>query len=256
MRARLRPPAPAPPWITALARELPGAVEERTLWRGACAAAVAAPLAGGIVAGSPIGIFLIVVVLTAPRVAAPLLLRRRVAQRDALLPDALDRLASAIRSGTAVRPALVAVARRSPSPLAEELAPLADALDHGAPLRPTLDGWSHRAMSRDVALAAAAIGLGAAAGGQVARALDGVAATLRERRELQAEVRALATQARASAGVLVLAPLGFTALVSTIEPGAVRFLVATPTGLACLVMGLALDGVGAWWMRRIVEQAT
>ena len=84
----------------------------------------------------------------------------------------------------------------------------------------------------------------------MARAVDRVAATLRERRELRAEVRALATQARASAGVLAVAPLAFAALVSTIEPGVVGFLVTTPVGLACLAVGLGLDGLGALWMAR------
>jgi tight adherence protein B len=104
-------------------------------------------------------------------------------------------------------------------------------------------------------LAVTALALGGKAGGEVARALDRVAATLRERRELRAEVRALATQARASAGVLIVAPLAFAALVSTIEPAVAGFLLASPLGLACLAVGLALDGLGALWMAHIVDAA-
>jgi tight adherence protein B len=79
---------------------------------------------------------------------------------------------------------------------------------------------------------------------------------LRERREVAGEVRALATQARTSAGVLAVAPLAFTGLVSTIEPGAVAFLVTSPLGLACLLLGLALEALGAVWMTRITRSAT
>ena len=89
----------------------------------------------------------------------------------------------------------------------------------------------------------------------MSRALDRVAATLRERRELRGEARALSTQARASAGVLTIAPIAFAGLVSTIEPGVVGFLLTTPAGLACLAVGLALDGLGALWMARIVRAA-
>ena len=71
----------------------------------------------------------------------------------------------------------------------------------------------------------------------------------------QAEVHALATQARASAGVLGIAPVVFTALVSAIEPGTVRFLTTTPVGLLCLVAGLVLEAAGALWMGRIVAGA-
>jgi tight adherence protein B len=182
--------------------------------------------------------------------------RRRAARRDAQLPEALERMASSVRAGSSVGAALTEVAHDAPSPLAEELAFATAALGHGASLDVALAGWAATAgNSPEVGLAITALGLGGHAGGEVARALDRVAATLRERRELRAEVRALATQARASAGVLIVAPLGFAALVSTIEPEVATFLLASPLGLACLVAGLALDALGALWMSRIVDDA-
>jgi Flp pilus assembly protein TadB len=36
----------------------------------------------------------------------------------------------------------------------------------------------------------------------------------------------------------------------------VHFLLATPAGLACLAGGLALEGLGATWMARIMAAAT
>jgi tight adherence protein B len=189
------------------------------------------------------------------RCLEPFRRRGRAVRRDAQLPEALDRVASAIRAGASIGPALAEVARTCPDPLGEELRPVGRALEHGAGLAQALDLWTTATSSRDAALVAAALGLGGEAGGGVARAVDGVAATLRERRELRAEARALATQARSSAALLVLAPPAFAALVSSIEPGVVGFLVSTPIGLACLALGLALDAVGAWWMARIVDQA-
>jgi tight adherence protein B len=193
--------------------------------------------------------------VTAPGLAA-WQRRRALARRDAQLPEALERMASALRAGRSVGGALRDVAGATPPPLGRELGRAAAALDHGADLERALDAWSSEAMpSPDVALAVTAVGLGGDAGGEVARALDRVAATLRERRELRSEVRALATQARASAGVLTVAPLLFALVVSTIEPGIVDFLLTTPVGLACLAVGLVLDGLGAVWMARIVRDA-
>lgn len=181
---------------------------------------------------------------------------RRRARRDAQLPDALDRLASALRAGEAVGPALATLAGQLPDPLGAELQPAAAALEHGAPVAEVLAAWAAGPeASADVRLVAAAVTLGANAGGEVARAVDRVAATLRERRELQAEVRALATQARASAGVLAVTPLGFAGLVATIEPQVVAFLVTTPVGFACLTTGLGLEALGATWMARITRSA-
>lgn len=182
---------------------------------------------------------------------------RRRARRDAQLPDALDRLAAALRAGQAIGPAIEAVAPALPEPLRADLAPVAAALAHGAPVATALAGWGRQAdASADVRLVAAALTLGADSGGEVARAVDRIASTLRERAELAGEVRSLATQARASAAVLALAPPAFAGLVATIEPGAVAFLLTTPVGLACLGAGVGLEALGATWMARITRRAS
>jgi tight adherence protein B len=182
---------------------------------------------------------------------------RRLDRRDAQLPDALEQLAAAMRGGLAIGPAIGDVARAAPEPLADDLRAVATALDGGTPVATALAGWAGApTASRDVHLVVAALTVGARAGGEVARAVDGIAATLRERRALQAEVRALATQARASAGVLAVAPVAFAALVATIEPGAVAFLVARPLGIVCLLLGLGLEGIGAAWMARITRSVS
>lgn len=181
---------------------------------------------------------------------------RRRGRRDAQLPDALDRLASSLRSGRSVGPALVELAGDVAEPLGSELRVMADSLAHGAAVAVALARWAASPeSSADVRLVAAALTLGADAGGEVARAVDRIAATLRERSELHAEVQSLATQARASAGVLALAPLAFAGLVATIEPKAVAFLVTTPIGWACLSAGLGLEAIGATWMARITGRA-
>ena len=180
---------------------------------------------------------------------------RRDRARDAQLPEAFERMAVSLRAGRSVGRAIDEIAATSPPPLGAELASVASAIAAGAPLEAALAAWAEPEPTPDLLLATTALGLGARAGGEVGRACDRVAATLRERRELRAEARALATQARASAGVLTIAPLAFAALVSAIDPGVVGFLLTDPAGLACLAVGLALDGIGAAWMARIVDRA-
>ena len=101
----------------------------------------------------------------------------------------------------------------------------------------------------------AALALGAVSGGPHARAVDGLAGTLRERSRLEGEVGVLAAQARASALVITVAPLAFALLAAATDPSAADFLVRSPAGLACLAGGLALDGAAAAWMAQIVRAA-
>jgi tight adherence protein B len=181
---------------------------------------------------------------------------RRIARRDAQLPDALDRLAAALRAGRAIGPALADLATEVADPLRAELRGVTRAVEGGLSLSRALEGWAGApGASADVRLVAAALTVGASAGGQVARAVDGIAATLRDRASIAAEVRALSTQARSSAVVLAIAPPAFTALIATIEPSSAAFLITTPVGLACLIVGLGLDALGAVWMARITRAA-
>jgi tight adherence protein B len=250
-------PVPVPRSVAACCAAADVDLPPATVWHRYRACVLLAPAALLIVTGPPIAAVVLGALLVAPRLALGPLRRRRAARRDLQLAPFLERVASSIRSGRSVRTALVEVAGATEPPLGADLAGLSSALDHGSTLDDAVARWAERAdSSTEVRLVAAALQLGAQAGGEVARAVDGVAATLRERREVRGEVVALATQARTSAALLVVAPVGFAALVSSIEPGSLRFLLGTPAGLACLTAGLALDAVGALWMQRIVGRTT
>lgn len=243
---------PAPAWIVPLLRE---ASLPDTAWPPLAGAGLVALVALGVVGGPWLPAAVGAGLVAAPRLLGPSLERRRHRRRDEQLPSVLERLAAELRSGRALGPALVGVAEHTGSPLGDELRAMAVEVRHGASATTVLQRWGDAASSAEVRLAASALALGSEAGGQLARSVDDVAATLRERRELRAEARALATQARASAGVLVLAPPAFTLLVSTAEPGTLRFLLGSAPGLACLAGGVALDLIGARWMARIVAGA-
>lgn len=246
--------AHAPAWLRQALVEVRLPIDATTAWLIARWAAVAAVALAAAAGGVALAVVLGIAMLAIPPVVRRLATRRSADRRDAQLPQALERLASGVRSGSSLTHAFAAVAQSTPEPLGCELRSTAVEVEHGAGLGAALDRWSARPDSgSEVCLAAAALGLAADGGGEVARSVDRVAATLRERRELRAEVRALATQARASAGVLAAAPLAFTALVSSIEPAVTTFLLTSPVGLACLAAGLGLDALGAAWMARILR---
>jgi tight adherence protein B len=247
----------APLWLLHLLASEDSAARAEVVWARLRAAVLLAVLATAAVAGWVLGSAAALAALAAPRILTPMAERRRARRRDAQLPAALERLAAALRTGSAPGPAFRALAASTPPPLGAELQAAAVEVEHGAPLGDALDRWgAGAAASPDVRLAAAALALAVRTGGAMARPVDRVAATLRERHELQAEVRALATQARASAGVLTVAPLGFALLVSTVEPGVVRFLLGSPPGLLCLLLGLGLQALGATWTSRILRAAS
>jgi len=181
--------------------------------------------------------------------------RRGAAGRavDAALPEALDAIARSLRGGAGTHQALVEVAAVTDGPLGAELVRVAADISGGAGLDRALTAFEHRHPLPGVRLSVAALLLGAEVGGAHARALDGVAESVRARAAIGAEVRALASQARLSAVVIAAAPAGFGVLAAGTDGATARFLFHTPLGAACLVAGLGLDGIGALWMHRIAS---
>lgn len=216
-------------------------------------AGAAGGLVGALAVGPPAVLALVAVVAGLPVHAR---LRRRNARRrrrDAQLPTALDRLAAALRTGASLTTALDEVGASLEPPLGPELAALAHDAARGRPIRDVLDGWVAQHDDAGTRLAASALVLATLVGSAPARAIDGVAATVRERLDLAHERRALAAQARTSALVLSVAPVAFAALLILGDTAAAAFLLGSPAGWLCLTLGCGLDAAGIWWMTRLSD---
>lgn len=189
----------------------------------------------------------------APFVVGRIRRARALVKRRSQLPQALELLAGAMRSGSSLPLALGEAGRATSDPLGPELAALALGADQGQPMATVLDGWTRQHDDPGTRLAATALVLATTVGVAPARAVDGVAATLRERLEVSGERRALASQARTSAVVLSAAPLLFAVFLGLGDAAAGRFLLHSRAGWACLAAGLSLDALGAWWMARLTR---
>jgi tight adherence protein B len=174
---------------------------------------------------------------------------------DRALPELLGGVARELRSGASLPAALVVAAESIGAHIDPSCAELARTLRHGADLEPALLSWSTQRPGSGRELAATALALGARTGGASALVVDGVADTLRDRLAIEREVAALSSQARASAALLVVAPIVVAVLAAAADPRIASFLVGSPIGWACIVGGLVLDAVGAAWMRAIVAGA-
>lgn len=206
-----------------------------------------------VVAGPGAAILLVAVVVGGPALALVWAERRRRRRVGHTLPGALDEIARSLRAGASLVQAIDDAALATPGAIGDDLFAMVAAHRAGVPLAEALARWRTTRPLPAVRLTASALELGLAAGGTHARAVDGVAATLRDNLAISAEVRAQAAQAQASALVIGLAPIGFTALACLADHRTASFLFQTPAGLGCLAVGGALDAAGALWMARITR---
>lgn len=137
-----------------------------------------------------------------------------------------------------------------------DLVAVLDATRRGRRVDDALDTWRRtRADDPSIALLVAACRFGHATGGDLAAALDGVSLSLLDRVEAADEARALASQARSSAAVLVALPLVGVVGFTVVDPAVGRTLLGTTAGRICLGVGLTLEILGALVMSRLVRAA-
>jgi tight adherence protein B len=191
-------------------------------------------------------------------VAGPtsLVVARGRAQRAFLvgLPAFVEFVAAQLRSGHTMPSALVAAGDRA-GPLGGDARRMQQRIALGATLPDALGRWANERRAEPAAAVAGAFAVAAETGGAAATALDGLARSLRDALGARAEAAALSAQARLSALVVGVAPIAYLVFAAATDPHAASTLVATPAGRICLVLGLALDALGALWMRHITRSA-
>lgn len=201
--------------------------------------------------GAPAGVIGFVAGCAGPEIA----MRRRVAGRSARvaaqLPEVLAALSAPIRAGASLPQAFAAAAEESEPPLQDVLARTTRDFDNGVPQDEAIARFATRCAVPEGLLVARAMRVARQAGGELARVLDEVGETLRDRERLARELRAATAQGRASAYVVAALPVVFLLLMSAGAGDQTHVLLGEPIGWLLLAVGGALEGAGILWIRRL-----
>ncbi|WP_327354456.1 type II secretion system F family protein [Streptomyces sp. NBC_01304] len=92
-------------------------------------------------------------------------------------------------------------------------------------------------------------------GAGLASGLGRLTEALRAEREQRADLRAQMATPRSTAVLLAVLPVVGLLMGTGIGAEPLRVLLHTPAGLACLLVGGVLEGVGVWWAVRILRGA-
>jgi tight adherence protein B len=219
----------------------PGALERRRLLMGGSAVACATgfvtfgPLLGvACAAAGPLGVARL---LAARR-------RRYRAAVDAGVPEMAVAIADALAGGCSLRSALAEAAGGVGGAAGHELRRTAAELAAGAATDGALEAMRHRACSPSMDTLVAACLLQRRAGGDLARLLRDSARALEDQARLEDEVRSATAQARFTALIVLLLPLGGALLTELASPGWFAglwssFLTAWLVGIALVLQALA-----------------
>jgi tight adherence protein B len=168
------------------------------------------------------------------------------------LPEALDLLARAVRSGHAITSGLEMISQEMTDPIRAEFAAVVDEVNLGLTLKESLDNLCERVPSLDVRFFAIAILLQKETGGNIAEILDNISRLLRERVQFARQVKALTAEGRYSAGVLIALPLLMFIYVYFMNYDYISTLWTEKVGQYMLFGAIVLQIIGAWVIKRIV----
>jgi tight adherence protein B len=169
------------------------------------------------------------------------------------LPETLQLLASALRSGHSLIGALSLVVEQAPEPIRREFAQVLTDDQLGLPLDQALRNVAERMKSRDMRQVGLIGELQRTAGGNAAEVLDTVVATVRERAEVRRLARTLTAQGRMARWILSGMPVVLGLLMFAAAPKLMKPMLESGGGQVALVLAALLAVGGSLWIKKIVE---
>lgn len=179
--------------------------------------------------------------------------RRRLKTFNARLPDVVGLLANALKAGLSLPQAIEAVARNSTAPVSDELSRALREMSLGSSTPQALVNMVRRVGSEDLDLIVTAISIQSSVGGNLARILDGISHTIRQRVQMKAQISALTAQMRASGWIITLLPFIVAAILNIITPTYFGVMFTDPAGRVLLVLAGISIFIGNMFVRRITS---
>jgi tight adherence protein B len=180
-------------------------------------------------------------------------LKRRRERFAEQLPDALQVVASALRSGHSFAGALAVVVDSGSEPMKSEMQRVVADEQLGVPIQDSLTIVGQRMASREVEQLALVAELQREAGGNAAEVIDQVADTVRERFDLKRLIKTLTTQGRMSRAIVSALPVFIFVVIRLENPHYFTPLTGTVGGKIVLGMAAVWAVIGSLVIKRIVE---
>ena len=179
--------------------------------------------------------------------------RRRLKAFNSRLADTVSLLSNAMKAGLSLPQAIEAVANNASPPISDELSRVIREMKLGSATPVALANMVRRVGSEDLDLIVTAIGIQSSVGGNMARILDGISHTIRQRIQIKSQIGAMTAQMRASGWIITLLPFIVAGVLNIITPSYFRVMFTDPAGRVLLgLAGLSIF-IGNVFVRRITN---
>jgi len=180
-------------------------------------------------------------------------IRSRLEAFGSQLEPAMHLMAGGLRVGLALRQALAIAIDELPDPARYEFRRVVGQANLGSSVYDAMDSMAERMPSHESLMIARVFRVQSETGGDLARILDQLADTIKDRRHVGRKVAALTAEGRMSAWVLMLIPVALGAFIDLTQPDMAHAVLYTWIGHIVLAIILVLEFFAYIWLRNLLK---
>ena len=169
-------------------------------------------------------------------------------------PEALDLLSSSLRAGHSLYSAFDVIVKEMPAPINQVFKNTVDEISFGIDTKDAIMSLTRvMPFSMDLKFFTTAVLLQREVGGNLAKVLDGLSVTIRERFKMLGQLKAQTSQSKFSGIILTLVPPLIALVLFFISPGYMDPLLHTPQGNIAVAAAVGLLIVGIYCIVKILS---
>lgn len=178
---------------------------------------------------------------------------KQLAKFLASFPEAIDTICRGLRSGLPVTESIAAVGREMPDPIGVEFRRISDGVKMGRPLEDAMWEVAKRINCPEFRFFIISMAIQRETGGNLGETLSNLSDLLRRRRQLRLKIKAMSSEAKASAAIIGSLPFIMFGLLFVVNPEYIMTLLTTPKGKFMLGFAASMMGVGVMVMKKMVN---
>jgi tight adherence protein B len=188
-----------------------------------------------------------------PHMAIGYLANRRALRFTLLFPEAIGLMVRGVKSGLPITQSFQIVGGEIPDPVGLEFRQLTDQIRLGQSVDQALWDAAKRVGTPEMQFLVVTLSIQRETGGNLSETLENLDNILRRRRQMKLKVRAMSSEARASAMIIGALPFLMGAMLSIVDPEYMSALIEKPLGHVLLACAGASMSFGIVVMAKMVK---
>ena len=180
-------------------------------------------------------------------------INRRITKFTKLFPEAIDLMVRGIKSGLPISETISAIGQEMEDPIGPEFQRVMDSVKIGQTLEEALWEAARRIDTADFKFFIISLSVQRETGGNLGETLENLSEVLRKRSQMKLKIKAMSSEARASAYIIGSLPFVIFGILLLMNPDYIMVLFTDPRGLIVLGVGMTMMALGSLVMAKMVR---